>query len=36
MGVPNLDGSLVLFASDWQDATLAGEVHTYVAGKKIP
>jgi hypothetical protein len=36
MAVPNLDGSLVIFASDWQKATLAGEVHTYVAGRKLP
>lgn len=36
MAVPNLDGSLVLFASDWEDASLAGVVHSYVAGRKLP
>jgi hypothetical protein len=36
MAVPNLDGSLVMFASDWEDASLNGVVHTYVAGRKLP
>jgi parallel beta-helix repeat protein len=31
-GVPNRDGSLVMWASDWNNASNPARVHTYVAG----
>jgi hypothetical protein len=34
--VPNRDGSLVLWASDWLDASSDATIHTYVAGVRVP
>jgi hypothetical protein len=36
MAVPNRDGSLVLFASDWADPSLKAAVDTYVTGIRLP
>ena len=33
--VPNRDGSLVLWASDWNDPSADATVHTYVAGRPL-
>lgn len=35
-GVPNRDGTLVLFASDWGDASSDAVVYDYVAGVQLP
>ena len=34
--VPNRNGTLVLFASDWRNASSSATVHTYVAGTRLP
>lgn len=34
--VPNRDGSLILWASDWNDAAPDAAIHTYVAGRTLP
>jgi hypothetical protein len=31
MGVPNRNGSIVLWSSDWESATVGAEIHTYVS-----
>ena len=36
MVVPNRDGSLVLFASDWGDASSNAIIYDYVAGVQLP
>lgn len=34
--VPNREGNLVIFASDWGNASALAPIHTYVAGVEVP